>query len=176
MGKLYFVEPSIEILKDIQQLKDEHIKNNEITINGAVMLDQMSVEDWLAFEHSCRSKDTVQEGWVDAATAVAFDEDGIVGIINMRNYLNDFLRSYGGHVGYCVTPSRRGHGYAKEMLKHALEYYRLHTNERKIMLSCDKDNIASKKTILACGGEFEKEFLHEDGNVVEVYWITINQI
>lgn len=175
MGKLYFVEPSMEIAKDIQQLKDAFVKNGEDIIHGAFMLNQMSVEEWIPYILQSRSEDTVRNDWVSHTTSIVFDDDGVAGVINMRHYLNASLRSYGGHIGYSVIPSKRRRGYAKEMVKHALEFYRLYTEEGKVMLSCNQDNIGSKKTILASGGVLEKEFLHDDGNLVEIYWITIHR-
>ena len=43
----------------------------------------------------------------------------------LRKYLNDKLRSLGGHTGYCIRPSERGKGYGTllfgEVLKKAAE-------------------------------------------------------
>ena len=42
----------------------------------------------------------------------------------------------------------------------------------RIMISCDHDNIASEKTIIANGGKFEKT-VDVNGKPVKVYWITL---
>ncbi|WP_278277972.1 hypothetical protein [Acetanaerobacterium elongatum] len=41
------------------------------------------------------------------------------------------------------------------------------------MLACYKDNVASGKTILRCGGVPEREFVYTDGKTVQMYWIDI---
>ncbi|HHY15697.1 MAG TPA: GNAT family N-acetyltransferase [Firmicutes bacterium] len=41
----------------------------------------------------------------------------IVGMINIRLFLNDFLKREGGHVGYSIRPSERRKGFATRMLK-----------------------------------------------------------
>lgn len=40
------------------------------------------------------------------------------------------------------------------------------------MITCNRDNIASEKTILANGGIFEKEVLG-NGEYMKRYWITL---
>lgn len=45
---------------------------------------------------------------------------------------------------------------------------------KKVMVTCDEDNIASEKTILACGGVFEKE-IEVDGCIIKRYWITVDE-
>lgn len=42
----------------------------------------------------------------------------------------------------------------------------------KVLVTCDFDNIASKKTITANGGIFEKEII-VDGDRIERYWILL---
>ena len=42
----------------------------------------------------------------------------------------------------------------------------------RALVSCDKNNPASAKTILRCGGVLEDERL-ENGELVQRYWITI---
>jgi predicted acetyltransferase len=50
------------------------------------------------------------------------DDNKIIGMINIRLALNDFLRNEGGHIGYCVRPTERNKGYATKMLKEALQF------------------------------------------------------
>ncbi len=46
-------------------------------------------------------------------------------------------------------------------------------DKKKVLITCDKTNIASAKTILANGGILENEVVEDDGNVVQRYWITM---
>ena len=42
----------------------------------------------------------------------------------------------------------------------------------KLLITCDNDNEASRRTILACGGVFERTTVKE-GKTLEKYWITL---
>lgn len=96
----------------------------------------------------------------------------IVGMLNIRHYLNDFLTIYGGHIGYGIRLSERGKGYVKNILKLALEYCGS-IDLIRVMLDCYKDNKASRKTIISCGGKLEREFVDVYGKNVQIYWIEI---
>lgn len=86
------------------------------------------------------------------------EEDGrIVGMINLRLGLNDFLRTEGGHIGYSVRPSERGRHYATEMLKAALGVYDA-LGIKEVLITCDKLNAASAGVIKNCGGTLDAEF------------------
>ena len=41
----------------------------------------------------------------------------------------------------------------------------------KLLMVCDKDNIASAKTIIKNGGVLENEFTKDNGKVEQRYWI-----
>jgi len=81
------------------------------------------------------------------------------------------LNSY-GHIGYGVRPSERRKGYATQMLALALEKCRT-LNIEKVLVSCDKDNIGSAKTIMKNGGTLFNEYTEDDGNITQQYWITL---
>ena len=88
------------------------------------------------------------------------EDDKIVGMINIRLALNDFLRTEGGHIGYCIRPTERRKHYATEMLKKALEVYDT-MSIKEVLLGCDKENVASAGVIKNCGGELIEEFYSE---------------
>lgn len=102
-----------------------------------------------------------------------FDEsrNKMVGAINIRHKLNQQLLLNGGHIGYGVRPSERGKGIATQMLALALcECKKL--NIPKVLLVCDKTNIASSKCIQNNGGVLENEIIVDGKNEMR-YWITI---
>jgi len=158
------------------EYKKEHFDNNEWEIHGSTLLDQTdSYDDWLEQIKKDSDIRTVNYNWVVTTTlfAVRKSDGRIVGMVAIRHTLNDFLRRYGGHIGFGVRPSERNKKYATQMLKLALVYCKGLGLER-VMLACYRDNDASRKTITACGGILEEESIHDDGKVVQKYWITIN--
>jgi len=88
--------------------------------------------------------------------AIREEDKKLVGVINIRHTLNEYLYNYGGHIGYSVRKIERRKGYAKEMLKIALEECTKLEIE-KVLITCDADNIASAKTIKSSGGILENE-------------------
>ena len=43
----------------------------------------------------------------------------------------------------------------------------------KVLMVCDKSNIASAKSIIRNGGILENEFVDEDGEIEQRYWIEV---
>ena len=65
-----------------------------------------------------------------------------------------YLLTYGGHIGYSIRPSRRCRGYGKAILALTLEVSR-EIGLRRVLVTCDSDNIGSRKIIEHNGGQFE---------------------
>lgn len=93
-------------------------------------------------------------------------------MIDLRHHINHpILNVWGGHIGYSVLYEERRKGYAKEMLKLVLDECR-NLGLKKVLITCDVDNIGSRKVILAKRGIFEKN-VDVDQSMKERYWITL---
>lgn len=164
-----FKEPSEVSLQQIQDYKNEFVVNNEI-IHGAANLTDLAITEWVQFSENTKYKKTVPPGFVTAHTFFAIDDsEKIVGIINARHELNDYLLNLGGHIGYSVRKSERRKGYAKSMLSYTANFL-FSLGLDKILITCDKKNIASKRTIESCGGILENEVIDENRTTLR-YWI-----
>ncbi|GER65561.1 hypothetical protein BpJC7_17310 [Weizmannia acidilactici] len=91
--------------------------------------------------------------------------------LEIRHDLNDALLESGGHVGYGIRPSERRKGLASKMLEMPLEKAKELGLER-VLLTCDKKNTGSAKTIVKNGGILENEMDHGD-RVTQRYWMTL---
>ena len=100
------------------------------------------------------------------------DRDRLLGAVNIRHYLSDSLLKEGGHIGAGIRPSERRKGYATEMIRLALTECKKLGIDR-VLMTCDKDNIGSAKSIIKNGGVLENEFVNSDGDVEQRYWISI---
>ena len=43
----------------------------------------------------------------------------------------------------------------------------------RVLITCDRDNIGSAKSIINNGGILENEFVNSDGEIEQRYWITL---
>ena len=127
------------------------------------------------FDNYCENLEVKDEtgGLVPDSTFFCLDEDRniIVGAVNIRHYLNDALLLNGGHIGDGVRPSERRKGYATRMIRLALDECRK-LGIQKVLMVCDKENIASAKTIIKNGGVLENE-IDVDGVIEQRYWIEL---
>lgn len=173
MEVLELVAPTPAYKEQVMTYKAEMLENHD-SFDGCNGLDDVETYgEWLDFRDREERK-----GWVPSSTwlAVRQSDGRVVGIVNCRSALTEFLLQYGGHIGYCVRPTERRKGYAKEMLRLALEKYR-EAGEAKVLVTCDKGNLGSERTILANGGMLENEVEDEVGlgeaGIIQRYWITI---
>ena len=92
-------------------------------------------------------------------------------MIDIRHCLNDFLLQAGEHIGCGVRKFERKKGYAKQMIKLALEKCKKLKIE-KVLITCNEDNIASEKSIISCGGILE-DIRTVDGKNYKRFWIKL---
>lgn len=101
-------------------------------------------------------------------------DDKIIGCINIRWNLTDYMKKYSGNIGYGIRPIESNKEYNKiNLYLGLLEAKKLNLN--KVMLVCETNNLPSNKTIEALGGILErKEIDPNDGLLTSYYWIDIN--
>ena len=162
--------------KAIDYIREFHEYGSEINGSGSLdrFLREFSYEDWLKKILCDLDIANIPESKVPALTYFYVrEEDGrIVGMVNIRLALNDFLRTEGGHIGYSVRPTERRRHYGTQMLSAALHVCDV-IGIREILVSCDKDNLASSGVIKNCGGVMKHEAYSEKyDSMLQMYVIT----
>lgn len=170
------VDPTIDYAEDIMAFREEFLNNDSSEDMGGcgILRKCTRAEEWLeeiallSDPKTC-PKDRVQS---DTYIAVRVSDNKIVGVIDLRYNLNHpYLKEWGGHIGYCVRPDERRKGYAKEMLRLNLENCR-RLGLEKVMITCEENNAASERTILANGGVYGRTT--SDGeHTLKRYWISL---
>ena len=170
---IQLVKPTKVLKKAALDYRQEHFNVGEYVINGSELFDKITdYDEWLEKVIANSFTDTVNPNWVltDTFFAVRTSDKKIVGIIDLRYQLNDFLKDW-GNCGYSVRPSERKKGYATEMLKQvcgiAKEY-----GLPELKLSVEKNNISSIRTIQKNGGVYSRSFCFENEEA-DIYVIKL---
>ena len=155
-------ETVLEMMAEFEQTQSAHD-------GGFWDAENFVYEEWMESNSDIEMGLGIPEGWVPAVQLVAFARDGqAVGFLNLRLRLNDHLLQEGGHIGYSIRPSARGKGLAKEQLRQGLQVAKS-KNIKRVLVTCDRDNAASRGVIIANGGVLE-----DIRGGKESYWIDID--
>lgn len=174
-GELELVFPREEHKEQVENYLKEHFENGEYHLNGVGGLDKIKdFEEWLHKIQDENVKEKVKEGRVQSTLYLGIrkSDNRIIGTIQIRHELNEYLLNIGGHIGDGVRPSERRKGYATEMIRLALEKCK-EIGLDKVLITCNKDNIGSRKSIQNNGGILENETLDEIGKELQRFWIEL---
>jgi predicted acetyltransferase len=153
-----FLEAMAEFEAEGRSGADDHsMLGEEIRINRDTWHD---ADAFAAYTQRLRA-DALDEtprptGWVPCTTLWYVEGSEYLGRLAIRHRLTEWLLEVGGHIGYDVRPSARRQGHATAMLRAALPVaygLRIHP----LLITCDADNVASRKVIEANGGHFTDE-------------------
>ena len=175
MSDLILVRPSKALEIKIQEYKQEYLDYGETNINGSCGLARNNdFDEWIELVLSIE-KDKLRNN-VHASTffSIRKSDHRIIGTIQLRHSLTEELEKHGGHLGYGIRPTERKKGYGKQQLLLVLEIARDMKFE-KVMIICDKDNVASSQTAISCGGILAGENFFE-GKEQQIYWISLQPI
>lgn len=177
MSNLILVKVSKEYKNQIEDMLVEWKKfNNEhpdtYKSPAAIFYEYSNFDDYI---HNLieigENYDKYDSTKVPATTYFALDKERniMVGAVNIRHYLNDYLRQFGGHIGDGVRPSERRKGFATEIISLALQKCK-ELGIDQVMITCNENNIGSKKSIIKNGGVYQKTTTCGDERL-EIYLI-----
>lgn len=169
--------PTADDLEEIRAYRQEFLEAGSSMDGTGALRRTEDPREWL--ENTLRMEDPAQTpAHLVPATQFLYvrQSDGrVVGMLQVRHYLNAALQKFGGHIGYSVRPCERRRGYASAMLADALAWCR-ETGLRNVMITCNDYNEASRRTILKNGGVYTQTVeMESDGERerLEHYWIAL---
>lgn len=175
MDDLKLVLPSKEHEKQAFEYIQEFLDYNS-EIHGSGGLHKFKeYSEWLRKVEQESDSLNTPVGKVPASTyfLIRTSDNKIIGMVNIRHKLNEFLLKEGGHVGYSIRPTERRNGFGTLILKLSLQKC-MELKIDKVLVTCDKINTASAKVIQNNGGVLENEFYSETySEIVQRYWIEM---
>lgn len=175
MDELKLLEPTTEYLEQIVSYKQEFLENGDC-MDGTSNLGLFdNMEDWFQFIHTISNRAFCSSDLITGMQyiCVRVKDNKVVGMLCIRDKLDEFSARYIGNIGYSIRKSEREKGYATQQLKLALGLCRKRGMDR-VLITCNKENIASVKTILANGGVLENEIIDSDTHmVVQRFWVSV---
>lgn len=150
MPLIELILPTIAHKASVMDYREEFFANQS-TMHGSGGLETFDAyEAWL--DKITRDRDSPDEDRVAATQYLAVDKaNRLVGMIQLRHELNEYLLQFGGHIGYSVRPSERRKGHASQMLLQCLNKAR-GIGLVRVLITCDEDNIGSRRVIEKVGG------------------------
>lgn len=109
----------------------------------------------------------IPKNMVPSSTFWLIQNNKIIGVTNLRHYLNKDIEHCGGHIGLGIRPSCRGKGIGNFLMAESIKKLNsMGVND--VHIHCYKDNLASSAMILANGGCLTSEF-SEQNKVIQRY-------
>ncbi len=172
---LYLRTPTIEDKEIIWNFRQEFIDYDSYTAGDSGLKAYNTFEEWFKKVDVGSKLETLPEGRVLCTQFLTFrkTDNRLVGMINLRHTLNDYLQKFGGHIGDCIRPTERRKGYATEQKKICLDFCKT-VGLNKVLVTAKVENEYSIKSIIKCGGTLENQVLDKENNqLYNRFWITL---
>ncbi|HDX9628076.1 TPA: GNAT family N-acetyltransferase [Bacillus cereus] len=167
------LKPTNEFSEQIMEYREAFLHADEQPHGSSSLQNFDALDEWFEKVSKQEVGENLQGNRVPSSQFLSFENGELIGFVNIRHRLNQELLRESGHIGYSVHPNKRRQGYATKQLKLAL-YEAQKLGVQKVLITCDKVNIASAKTIHKVGGVLEDEVVSSHtGEIVQRYWIEI---
>lgn len=173
MEKVRLIKPCVSLKNEYFDMISEWKESGEELIPWSLNLENSDFNLMVEKLNGYSEGTGLPDGFVECSTFWLINENNrILGAIDIRHRLNEYLLFRGGHIGYGIRPSERCKGYASMMLSYALEECKT-IGLSKALITCSKSNLGSSKTIIKNGGILESEDT-DNGEIFQRYWIDLN--
>ncbi len=102
--------PTIDDYEILKDYVTECYSNYEICLSASVDLTNMAYPEWV--DKINRNSTVSDDEWGRYYVYLVFDNDKLIGLLDIRFDLTNELREKYGDIGYEVRPSERRKGYA----------------------------------------------------------------
>lgn len=177
MDKLKLVTPRAEYAPQIAAYRQEFLDAGSSMDGTGPLVRLADPMEWIAVSEQYTKAPPEGSNLVPATQFLAVREDDgrLVGMLQIRHCLNEWLGKFGGHIGYSVRPRERRKGYAGEQLRLALPRCK-DLGLARVLITCIQENEASRKVILKNGGVYEDTAFEPNRKVyLERYWINLER-
>lgn len=170
---LHLVRPSLAYKDEYLAFYQEWKQSGEDMVPWVIEKDPADFEEMLNWLNENETGVNLKAGFVPDSTFWLVSSDNrVLGAVNIRHRLTDFLRNQGGHIGYGIRPSERKQGYATRLLNLSLNHAKK-LGIDNVLVVCDAGNVASERTIIRNGGWPDQDYMEENGNRIKRYWIEV---
>lgn len=162
---IYLKELELDESEDIYQMIQEIGEGQNGFINSLISNNLKQFEEKLVRYHDMSKGIHLSEGLVPQTIYWFYVEGRPIGYGKLRHKLNDKLLAHGGHIGYIIRPTERRKNFGRIVLKELL----IKAHQKgidEILLTCNEDNVASRKVIESNNGILSEM---KDGSCK--YWI-----
>lgn len=179
MEKFYLESPSLDRINDVKEYVEEHQQYNS-NPHGTSGLDKeyLNYKEWLNKMELFSNEETCPNNFCPGYEyfLIRESDNKLVGMINLRWNLNEWMLTNGGHIGYGIRPTERRKGYNKISLYLCLIKAK-ELGLDKVLLTASDNNLGSVKTIQALGGVLENKIPdYEDESILMGrYWINVDE-
>jgi predicted acetyltransferase len=166
--------PSVRFAESYLGLVEEFRERGEPYVPFTLKYATGDFGAFLARLKACAEGSEIANGFVAHETFwLVGDDHHVIGVSNLRHDLTDSLRREGGHIGYGIRPTMRRRGYATLILAETLRKAKA-LGITRALVTCDKGNVGSARTIQKNGGVFHsEELLPGQDDIKQRYWISV---
>lgn len=175
MKEFILIRPTDEYASQISEYRKEFLDAHD-SMDGCGPLRR--IEDSNEYIKVCKEYENPATVPSHLVTATQFlfvrkSDNKLLGMIQVRHCLNDYLSKFAGHIGYSIRPGERRKGYAKKMLKAALPFCK-EIGLRRVLITCADGNVGSEKNIIYNGGVYEST-IYEPNEAINLkrYWVSL---
>lgn len=155
----FLVEPDIKYQKSFENYALAYKKVNDEHYFRKYKKALENFQDYLDDLHNDSKVNDLHQEEVLTSTFWLMDKKEVVGVVRIRHQEVECA----GHIGYDISPDYRNRGYGLQILKLALEKAK-EIGIENVILTCNIDNIGSRKIIEKNNGELLGTIFDEEDN------------